>query len=169
MPHHPMALIDSTTTLGTGALEDFKDISTPQNASNSPLRNITTPPQHYTDDDSTFNTEQIAQAQRESEKLKSIGNSNLSKTKYITAIDTYSQAIYLTPNGPTSHVYYSNCAAAYCYLERYAKAEMDSTKSLECKPNHGKAFARLGLSRFFLEDYSGAVQAYLRALKFRPI
>ena len=79
MPHHPMALIDSTTTLGTGALEDFKDISTPQNASNSPLRNITTPPQHYTDDDSTFNTEQIAQAQRESEKLKTIGNSNLSK------------------------------------------------------------------------------------------
>jgi len=169
MPHHPMALIDSTTTLGTGASEDFNDISTPRNASDSPLRNITTPPRHYTDDDSaTASTEHIARAQRESEKLKTIGNSNMSKKDYIAAIDAYSQAIFLTPNGPNSHVYYSNRAAAYCYLERYAEAEMDSTKSLKCNPNYSKALARLGLSRFFLGNYNGAVQAYSRALELDP-
>ena len=87
---------------------------------------------------------------------------------YTEALDAYTQAIQCSPNGPQSHVYYSNRAAALCYLERYRDAVADSEKSLELSPSYGKAHARLGLSRFFLQDYAGAVAAYTAALQHDP-
>lgn len=104
--------------------------------------------------------------QREAEKYKVQGNSAMASRSYAQALDAYSQAIQLSPNGPQSHVYYSNRAASLCYLERYKDAETDSLKSLELNPTYGKAHARLGLSRFFSHDYAGAVEAYTSALKF---
>ena len=55
-----------------------------------------------------------------------------------------------------------------CYLERYEEAEEDSLKSLSLNPSYGKAHARLGLSRFFMQDYAGAIEAYQSALQFDP-
>jgi tetratricopeptide (TPR) repeat protein len=104
--------------------------------------------------------------QREAEKSKVQGNSAMASRAYAQALEAYSQAIKLSPNGPQSHVYYSNRAASLCYLERYQDAEKDSLKSLELNPSYGKAHARLGLSRFFSHDYAGAVEAYTAALQF---
>jgi tetratricopeptide (TPR) repeat protein len=104
--------------------------------------------------------------QREAEKSKVQGNSAMASRAYAQALEAYSQAIKLSPNGPQSHVYYSNRAASLCYLERYQDAEKDSLKSLELNPSYGKAHARLGLSRFFSHDYAGAVEAYTAALRF---
>jgi tetratricopeptide (TPR) repeat protein len=105
---------------------------------------------------------------REAEKFKSKGNSFMAQREYTNALDAYTQAIQCSPNGPQSHVYYSNRAASLCYLERYPEAVADSEKSLELSPTYGKAHARLGLSRFFLQDYAGAVAAYTAALEHDP-
>jgi tetratricopeptide (TPR) repeat protein len=106
--------------------------------------------------------------QKEAEKLKVLGNQLMAQRQYSQALDAYNKAIEHSHDGLQSHVYYSNRAAALCYLERYEEAEQDSLKSLQLKPDYGKAHARLGLSRFFLEDYPGAIQAYTSALKYDP-
>lgn len=106
--------------------------------------------------------------EREAEKWKVIGNSCMAKREYIDALDAYSKAIQCCPNGSNSHVYFSNRAASLCYMERYAEAERDSLQSLALNPKYGKAHARLGLSRFFMNDYAGAVSAYSTSLKFDP-
>ena len=52
--------------------------------------------------------------------------------------------------------------------ELYADAEEDSLQSLHLKPDYAKAYARLGLSRFFLKNYVGIVEAYAKAFEFDP-
>lgn len=106
--------------------------------------------------------------EKEAEKHKLAGNSYMASRDYQSALDEYSEALELCPAGPSSHVYFSNRAAALCYLERYEDAEADSKRSLDLNPIYGKAHARLGLSRFFLGDYNGAVKAYTAALEYDP-
>lgn len=106
--------------------------------------------------------------EKEAEKHKVKGNSYMASRDYQSALEAYSRALDLCPNGANSHVYYSNRAAALCYLERYEEAEEDSARSLSLEPTYGKAHARLGLSRFFMGDYLGAVQAYTAALEYDP-
>lgn len=114
------------------------------------------------------NEETMSMDEREAEKFKVRGNSLMASRDYVQALDAYSKAIEICSNGSQSHVYYSNRAAALCYLERYEDAEQDSLKSLALNPTYGKAHARLGLSRFFLHDYLGAVKAYTKALEHDP-
>lgn len=106
--------------------------------------------------------------EKEAEKLKLKGNSHMASRDYEAALMNYTAAVKLSPDGPNSHVYYSNRAAALCYLERYEEAEADSEHSLLLVPTYGKAHARLGLSRFFMGDYAGAIDAYTAALEFDP-
>lgn len=143
--------------------------STPTSTSNSPNINTTT---------STTNTSSTPQQQtemkqrqlkeKEADKLKNEGNTYMSQKQYSKAVECYTSALRLSPAGINSHVYYSNRAAALCYLEKYIEAERDSEKSLVLKPDYGKAHARLGLSRFFLGDYVGAITAYENALLYDP-
>lgn len=102
------------------------------------------------------------------DKYKTRGNQCMVARDYPSALQAYTRAVELSPAGPQSHVYYSNRAAALCYLERYRDAERDSLRSLQLVPTYGKAHARLGLSRFFLGDYVGAVRAYREALVHDP-
>jgi tetratricopeptide (TPR) repeat protein len=106
--------------------------------------------------------------QREAEKAKVLGNQLMAQRQYQQAYEAYTKALQYSPNGSQSHVYYSNRAAALCYLERYEEAAHDSQKSLHLKPEYGKAHARLGLSRFFMNDFPGAIQAYNAALIHDP-
>eukprot|EP00529_Nitzschia_sp_RCC80_P017522 CAMPEP_0113448152 /NCGR_PEP_ID=MMETSP0014_2-20120614/4615_1 /TAXON_ID=2857 /ORGANISM="Nitzschia sp." /LENGTH=825 /DNA_ID=CAMNT_0000339347 /DNA_START=255 /DNA_END=2732 /DNA_ORIENTATION=- /assembly_acc=CAM_ASM_000159 len=107
-------------------------------------------------------------ANAHAEKNKSLGNSHMANREYKAAYDAYSAAIEVSPAGPQSHVYYSNRAAALCYLERYTEAAKDSETALRMKPTYGKAHARLGLSRFFLGDFEGSIEAYEAALSYDP-
>ena len=91
---------------------------------------------------------------KEAEKHKLKGNSLMASRDYKAALEEYSCAIDLCPDGPQSHVYFSNRATALCYLEHYKDAEADSAHSLSLVPTYGKAHARLGLSKFFMGDYA---------------
>ena len=106
--------------------------------------------------------------EQEAEYFKNKGNSLMASRDYEGALDAYNQALKLSPRGPQSHVYYSNRAAALCYLEKYVEAEADSLKSLELEPTYGKAHARLGLSRFFMQNFAGAAEAYTISLRYDP-
>lgn len=106
--------------------------------------------------------------EKDAERLKLRGNSHMANRDYEAALKNYTAAVKMSPDGPNSHVYYSNRAAALCYLERYEEAEADSEHSLMLVPTYGKAHARLGLSRFFMGDYTGAIDAYTAALEFDP-
>ena len=104
----------------------------------------------------------------EANHLKVDGNKAMARKEYMKAIGLYSKALRLAPAGPQSHVYFSNRAAALCYLERYEEAELDAERALALHPEFGKAHARLGLSRYFLKDYHGAVEAYESASAYDP-
>jgi tetratricopeptide (TPR) repeat protein len=113
-------------------------------------------------------TEEKIRDQKEAEKFKIRGNSLMASREYALALDAYSIAIKLNQDGPQSHVYFANRSAALCYLERYHEAARDAEKGLRLRPTYAKAHARLGLARFFMNDFEGAVKAYKAALEFDP-
>ena len=117
---------------------------------------------------STKKNREKSEEEIEADRLKSEGNKSMARKEYENAIKCYSKALRIAPAGPSSHVFFSNRAAALCYLERYEEAELDSERSLALKPEYGKAHARLGLSRYFLRDYHGAIEAYESALQYDP-
>jgi tetratricopeptide (TPR) repeat protein len=59
-------------------------------------------------------------------------------------------------------------SVALCHLQQYEEAELDAANTVALIPKCGKAYARLGLSRFFLEDYHGAIEAYENAIYYEP-
>lgn len=101
----------------------------------------------------------------EADACKAKGNASLTSKDYKSAAQHYTAALKVSPRGPQSHIYYSNRAAAYCYLGRYDKAEMDAERCIGLNPGYAKGWGRLGLCRLELEDYDGAKEAYERALK----
>ncbi len=110
----------------------------------------------------------LSNEEQEADRLKGEGNKAMARKQYEEAVRYYSRALRLSPAGSNSHVYFANRAAALCYLERYEEAELDAERGLALSPEYGKAHARLGLSRYFLKDYYGAVEAYESALRYDP-
>ena len=102
------------------------------------------------------------------DQLKVEGNKAMERKEFEKAVQYYSKSLSLAPAGRNSHIYFSNRATAFCYLECYEEAELDAERSLALNPEYGKAYARLGLSRFFLKDYFGAMDAYESALIYDP-
>ena len=84
------------------------------------------------------------------------------------AYNAYSEALQLSPVGPSSHVFLSNRAAALLSLKRYANAATDARRAIALAPTFGKAHARLGQALYFQKDYAGAIQAYQDAIHFEP-
>lgn len=109
-----------------------------------------------------------AKAEEEAEDKKGLGNTAMTAKDYDLAVQFYSEAISLSSNGPNSHVYYSNRAAAYCSLNRYQEAVKDCEASIRLVPDYCKAVARLGLANFYMERYAEAIHAYEQAVKLEP-
>merc|ERR1711957_759473 len=99
---------------------------------------------------------------------KEKGNGHMSNKEYKLALLQYNQAIELSPSGKSTYIYYSNRAAAFCYLGEYDAAVGDCRKSIQLNPTYGKAHTRLGLCLFSQEDYHGAISAYAKALDLDP-
>lgn len=109
-----------------------------------------------------------AELEKQAEEMKIKGNTAINSKDYENAVKFYSEALQLSADGPNSHVYYSNRAAAYCHLNRYQDAVDDCHSSLALSPDYVKAYSRLGLANFFLEHFQDAVEAYERALELEP-
>jgi small glutamine-rich tetratricopeptide repeat-containing protein alpha len=102
------------------------------------------------------------------EVKKQEGNSAIASKDYKGAIAAYSEAIDLSPSGPNTHIYYTNRAAAHCYLKNYEASTKDCAKAISLDPLYVKAYSRLGLSYFFMENYGEAVTAYQKAVDLEP-
>ncbi|OLL26719.1 Small glutamine-rich tetratricopeptide repeat-containing protein 2 [Neolecta irregularis DAH-3] len=104
-------------------------------------------------------------AKKEAEALKRQGNEALARKDYSAAINYFSKAHHLVPD---NQVYLSNRAAAYSQNEQHELAEKDALNALEIDPNYGKAWSRLGLARFSLQNYQGALEAYEKGKNVDP-
>lgn len=102
------------------------------------------------------------------EDLKFRGNAAINAKDYEEAIRLYTEALSLTSDGPNSHVYHSNRAAAYCHMNKYQEAVDDCEACLSMCPDYVKAYSRLGLANFFLERFEDAVSAYEKAVELEP-
>ncbi len=116
---------------------------------------------------------QIVEASKEeketqAEAKKGEGNVAISAKDYLTAVQCYTRAIEISPNGPNTHVYYSNRAAAYCYLNQHDLSVEDCESAISLKKDYTKAYSRLGLSNFHLGRYEEAVLAYEKLVELEP-
>ena len=98
----------------------------------------------------------------ESDKLKSAGNAAMGRKDYSTAIDLYTQALAVSASNP---VYLSNRAAAYSACGQHSKAVEDAELAVSVDPKYSKAWSRLGLARFDMADYNGAMVAYEKGIE----
>ncbi|KAJ1443441.1 hypothetical protein B484DRAFT_321612, partial [Ochromonadaceae sp. CCMP2298] len=111
---------------------------------------------------------QVEACEAEAEELKFKGNAAINAKRYEEAVAAYTEALALSADGPSSHVYHSNRAAAYCHLNKYVEAVEDCEACLVMSPDYVKAYSRLGLANFFLERWEDAVAAYERAVELEP-
>jgi small glutamine-rich tetratricopeptide repeat-containing protein alpha len=102
------------------------------------------------------------------EEEKGQGNAAMVAKDYDLAIKHYTEAISLSKDGPNSHVYLSNRAAAYCNKKDYQMAVNDCEAAIALQPTYGKAVSRLGLSYYFLGNYEKAVESYEMSVSLEP-
>jgi tetratricopeptide (TPR) repeat protein len=62
--------------------------------------------------------------------------------EFAAAYNAYSQALQLSPVGPSSHVFLSNRAAALLSLKKYESAATDAKRAVALAPTFGKAHGR---------------------------
>lgn len=98
----------------------------------------------------------------ESDKLKSEGNSFMSKKDYPAAIEQYTKALEIAPANP---IYLSNRAAAFSASGQHDKAAEDAELAVSVDPKYSKAWSRLGLARFDSGDYNAAKEAYEKGIE----
>jgi len=102
------------------------------------------------------------------EKFKEQGNDCLRNKDYDGAAELYSQAIECSPNGPKSHIYFANRAAARHYLKQYRGAIDDCEAAIERDESYAKAHSRLGLAHAALSEWPKSIKAHQRALELDP-
>jgi len=109
-----------------------------------------------------------AELAAQAEEKKNMGNNAIQKQNYNAAVRHYSDAIDLVPDGPQSYILYSNRAAAYCYLTNYDMAVEDCNSSIALNDKYCKAYSRLGLAHYHLENYQKAMEAYSMCVDLEP-
>lgn len=113
----------------------------------------------------TSTTIQLSKAEKEkkADEKKNEGNAAIQVKDYEKAVRLYSEGLELSSDGPSSHIYFSNRAAAHCYLGNYTQAVNDCNASIKLDPTYVKAYSRLGLAHFNLEQFDEALLAYTKA------
>lgn len=96
------------------------------------------------------------------ESLKDQGNDAFKAGKSEDAVEFYSQAIALNPEG---HVYYSNRSAAYMKLDSISKALKDGEKCVSLKPYWPKGYNRLGVAQQRLKRFDAAMDTFKKGLE----
>ncbi|CAI5741749.1 unnamed protein product [Peronospora destructor] len=99
------------------------------------------------------------------EELKAQGNEALSRQDYEGAAKLYREALQLSADGPSSHIYHSNLAAALMYLGKYSEVIGHCEQSISLKPAYVKAYSRMGNAQVQLNDLDGAIDTFRRGLE----
>ncbi|KAG7387656.1 hypothetical protein PHYPSEUDO_013906 [Phytophthora pseudosyringae] len=99
------------------------------------------------------------------EEVKAQGNAALSSQDYEGAAKLYREALQLSSDGPSSHIYHSNLAAALMYLGKYAEVIDHCELSIALKPSYVKAYSRMGSAQGQLKDFDGAIDTFRRGLE----
>ncbi|KAL4168729.1 hypothetical protein KRP22_012125 [Phytophthora ramorum] len=110
---------------------------------------------------------ELSQEEKEAkaEEVKAQGNAALSRQDYEGAAKLYREALQLSPEGPSSHIYHSNLAAALMYLGKYTDVIDHCEQSIVLKPAYVKAYSRLGSAQLQLQDFDGAIDSFRRGLE----
>ena len=106
--------------------------------------------------------------EHQAEEKKKLGNDALEKKDYNAAVTLYTEAIELSPDGPNTHIYHSNRAAAYSFLKKFDAAIDDCEASILLKPDYLKAHTRLAQCAFFSGKYEICIDASEKALQLEP-
>ncbi|KAG6585129.1 Hsc70 cochaperone [Phytophthora cinnamomi] len=99
------------------------------------------------------------------EEVKAQGNAALSRQDYEGAAKLYREALQLSADGPSSHIYHSNLAAALTYLGKYTEVIDHCEQSIALKPSYVKAYSRMGSAQVQLKDFDGAIDTFRRGLE----
>jgi tetratricopeptide (TPR) repeat protein len=108
------------------------------------------------------------EAQLQATELKNKGNACLSKQEFGNALDFYKQAISVCSDGPSSHIFYANAAAALIHMERYEEAAEMCAFSIALNGDYAKSHTRLGYAKIQMNDCQGAIVSLERALELSP-
>lgn len=106
-----------------------------------------------------------AEKEAKAEEAKGKGNAALSAGDYTQAATHYEEALKLSSDGPNSHIYHSNLAAALTYLHKYSDVIDHAEQSIALKPSYVKAYSRMGHAYVQLKDFDGAEDAFRRGLE----
>jgi stress-induced-phosphoprotein 1 len=99
------------------------------------------------------------------EELKQLGNKEFQGKNYAKAIEYYTDAIDMDP---TNHTLYSNRSGAYCASQKYLQAAADARKTIEINPEWPRGYTRLGAALQGQRDWTGAIDAFKKALEKDP-
>lgn len=98
----------------------------------------------------------------DSDRLKAEGNAAMASKDYEGAINFYTRALEISKANP---IYLSNRAAAYSASGQHEKAAEDAEYATVADPTYSKAWSRLGLARYDMQDYHGAKEAYEKGIE----
>jgi small glutamine-rich tetratricopeptide repeat-containing protein alpha len=108
----------------------------------------------------------VSKEQKEqAEEWKRKGNDALSGKRYEESIQCYTKAAELDP---TCSVYPCNRAAAYSLMGKDSQAVEDCLLATRLDPAYCKAWTRLGLAYFQLQQYDSSISAYEKAKELEP-
>ena len=89
--------------------------------------------------------------------FKAKGNTHMAAKEWILAIESYTNAIELSPD---NHTLYSNRSAAYLSSGDKQNALLDAEKCIRIMPSWAKGYARKGAALHALKEYQKAIDAY---------
>lgn len=103
-------------------------------------------------------------------ELKKLGNITYKESKYLEAIDTYTQALRLYPleNTTDRSILYSNRAACKMHLERKQTALDDCTKSIDLNPQYVRAYVRRAKLYEETDKLDESLEDYKKILELDP-
>lgn len=118
-----------------------------------------------TDTDSNTNLVSDFDIDGVAEEKKELGNQAFENKDYPGAISYYTEAIRYNPK---NHIYYSNRSACYIALEQWAEAAADAKHCLKLCPQFLKAYFRLSVAQFAMDDLEAAQSTVKMGLNVDP-
>lgn len=97
--------------------------------------------------------------------LKNEGNALMKSSKFIEALQKYTEAISLDP---TNAIFFCNRAAAHSSMKNNDAAIEDCRRALALNPKYGRAYGRLGLALTNLNRHPEARESYKIACQLEP-